>query len=154
MSTSPGEAPKSEGPLSKVATNIARLEPGIVGWSSFAFALLQSICTFFAAVDGIRLTLGISSLLVSASVGSVLDRFHADWIRLPMIVLALSGSLLNLAVLVQIRRLRSHPASQWRHVAPGKRKLRMEQVQFVLSVATLILIGVEEYFHRHQFHHL
>jgi hypothetical protein len=61
--------------------------------------LLQSICTF-AAVDGLRLVIGVGSLAVSAGIGTAMDRFHQDWIRVPMIVLALLGSSLNL---MQIR---------------------------------------------------
>ena len=84
----------------------------------------------------------------------MLDRFHADWIRLPMIGLALIGSLLNLVILAQIRRLRHRPASQWRQVPLSRHQIRMERVQLVLSVATLVLIGIEEYLHFHLRHHL
>ena len=128
--------------------------PGIIGWSSFGFALLQSICTLFAAVDGFRVMLGISSLIISASLGSFLDRIHSDWIRIPMILFALAGSLLNLAVLIQVRHLRNRPASKWRQIAPTRRKIRMEYLQFLLSVATLIFIGVEEFLHLRLFHNL
>ena len=128
--------------------------PGIIGWSSFGFALLQSICTLFAAVDGFRVIFGVSSLLISASLGSFLDQIHSDWIRIPMIVLALVGSLLNLAILIQVRRLRNRPASKWRQIAPTRRKIRLEHLQLLLSVATLIFIGVEEFLHLRLFHHL
>ena len=127
---------------------------GLIAWSSFFFALLQSICTFFAALEGLRLAIGIGSLALSAGVGTALDRFHADWIRIPMIGLALLGSLTNLAVLAQIRRLRRRPASQWRQKPPSLRKVRMERVQLILSIATLALIGVEEYLHFRWCHHL
>jgi hypothetical protein len=33
----------------------------VIVWSSFAFAVLQSICTFFAAMNGLRVGIGISS---------------------------------------------------------------------------------------------
>ena len=120
---------------------------GLLGWSSFFFALLQSICTFFIAVSGLRLVIGIGSLAMSAGVVGALDRFHTDWIRVPMMALALVGALVNLAVLAQIRYLRRRPASRWRTKPPSPRTLRMERLQFVLSIATLVLIGLEEYFH-------
>jgi hypothetical protein len=126
----------------------------VVAWSSFFFALLQSVCTFFAALDGLRLVIGVSSLAVGAAVGATLDTLHGDWIRVPMILLALAGSLLNLIVLWQVRRLRKRPASQWRQQPISARKLRMERLQFFLSVATLALIGIEEYLHLAQRHHL
>lgn len=114
-------------------------------WSSFLFALLQSICTFFAAANGLRFAVGLGALVA----GSIVGRFHADAIRIPMIVLALIGSLVNLAVIAQIRRLRRRPASQWRQQPPSPRKLRTERLQVVLSVVTLILVVVEEGFHYH-----
>jgi hypothetical protein len=132
----------------------ARALPGVIAGSSLFFALLQSVCTFFAAMEGMRLALGISWLVVSASAAAALDRLHADWIRVPMIVLALLGSLLNLGVLMQVRSLRSRASSQWRQVTPSRQKLRKEKVQFALSIATLVLIGVEEYLHFRWCHHL
>src|SRR5271155_3609796 len=73
---------------------------GVIAWSSFFFACLQSICTFFALSDGLRLAIGIGSLAMSAGVDAALDRFHADWIRVPMVLLALFGSSLNLVILL------------------------------------------------------
>jgi hypothetical protein len=122
---------------------------GAIAWSSLLFALLQSICTFFAAANGIRFAVGLGSLALSAGAGTMVDRFHADALRVPMICIALVGSLLNLAVLGQIRRLRRRPASRWRQQLPSQRKLRAEGMQVVLSVATLALIAVEELFHYH-----
>ena len=61
--------------------------------------------------------------------------------------LALLGALLNLAVLAQVRYLRIRPASQWRQEPLSQHKIRMERVQLGLSVATLVLIGIEEYPH-------
>ena len=120
---------------------------GVIAWSSFFFAVLQSICTFFAAVDGLRLVIGVGSLAISAGIGTVMDRFHQDWIRVPMMVLALLGSSLNLMILMQIRHLRNRPASRWRQRPLSPSRIRMERVQMALSLATLVLIGVEEYLH-------
>jgi hypothetical protein len=125
-----------------------------VAWSSFIFALLQSVCTFFAAVDGLRLIIGIGSLAIAAEFGAVLDKLHTNWIRVPMLVLALSGAILNLIVLAQVRYLRNRPASQWRRQALSPGKIRMERLQLVLSIATLILIAIEEYFHFGLQHHI
>jgi hypothetical protein len=131
----------------------ARTHP-VIGWSSFFFALLQSICTFFGALNGVRFAIGLGSFTVSAVFGAAVRQFHADWIRVPMIVLALLGSLLNLVVLFQLRRLRKRPASQWRQQPLSPGKLRMERWQFILSIATLVLIGIEEYLHLLWHHHL
>jgi hypothetical protein len=141
-----------QSPLAHLGNKDRSALTGIIGWSSFGFALLQSICTLFAAVDGFRVMLGISSLIISASVGSFLDRIHSDWIRIPMILFALAGSLLNIAVLIQVRHLRNRPVSKWRQIAPTRRKLRMEYLQLLLSVASLIFIGIEEFLHLRLFH--
>lgn len=127
---------------------------GVVAWSSLLFAVLQSICTFFAAVDGVRLAIGIGALVVGGGVGATFHWLHSDRVRVPMILLALAGSLLNLVVLWQIRRLRARPAAQWRITPPSQGKIRMERVQFVLSILTLLLVGVEEYWHFTWHHHL
>jgi hypothetical protein len=79
----------------------------------------------------------------------MVDRFHADALRIPMVAFALAGSLLNLGVLAQVRRLRLRSSSQWRQQTPTPRKLRMERLQVILSVATLVLVAVEEILHRH-----
>jgi hypothetical protein len=127
---------------------------GAIAWSSFFFALLQSVCTFFAAANGLRFVVGVGSLVLSAGAGSMVDRFHADALRIPMVGVALAGSLLNLAILAQMRRLRLRPASQWRVRPPSAHKLRMERLQALLSWATLALIAVEEIFHYHYLGHL
>jgi hypothetical protein len=127
---------------------------GVIAWSSFFFALLQSICTFFLALSGVRLAIGIGSVVLSAGTAAALEKLHANWIRLPMIGLALLGSLLNLAVLIQIRSLRSRPASRWRQRPLSPKEVRMERVQWFLSFATLILIAIEEYLHWNRFQNL
>jgi hypothetical protein len=125
-----------------------------IAWSSFFFALLQSVCTFFATVNGFRLAIGMGSLVVSAGVRTDIGRWHQNWVRLSMLGLALLGSLLNLAVLMQIRYLRNRPASRWRQRPLSPHEIRMERVQLVLSLATLVLIGGEEYLHLHMHGHL
>lgn len=119
----------------------------MLAWTSFSFALLQSICGFFVAVSGLRFLIGISSLAISASFAAKLDGFHANWIRIPMIGFALLGALLNLTIIIQIRYLRARPASQWRQHQPARRTLKMETLQIALSIATLVLVGIEEYLH-------
>src|SRR6202167_6687518 len=127
---------------------------GVIAWSSFFFALLQSICTFFLALSGVRLVIGIGSVVLSAGAATAFEKFHANWIRLPMVGLALLGSLLNLVVLIQIRSLSSRPASRWRQRPLSPKQVRMERVQWFLSFATLILVAIEEYLHWNRFQNL
>ena len=142
-----------EKPANPIAGGIAK--PRVwIGWSSFFFASLQSVCTFFASVNGLRLAIGLGALTLSSGTQAAVRWFHSDGIRLPMMSLALFGTLLNLVVLWQIRRLRARPAAQWRQtqVTPGK--IRMERLQLVLSIVTLVLIAVEEYWHLRWHHHM
>jgi hypothetical protein len=70
MSTAPAkplESVKKQSQPILVETGTAKC---VIAWSSFLFALLQSICTFFAVVDGLRLVIGIGSLVVSTWIGS------------------------------------------------------------------------------------
>jgi hypothetical protein len=147
MSTILAKPPAFKRRLSQLVPGENGSTQGVIAWSSFLFAVLQSICTFFAAVDGLRLVIGVGSLAVSAGIGTTMDRFHQDWIRVPMIVLALLGSSLNLVILMQMRSLRNRPASRWRQKPLSPNRIRMERVQIVLSLATLVLISAEEYLH-------
>jgi hypothetical protein len=143
---------ESEESSARSLEDAANRKRGLIAWSSFLFALLQSICGAVVAINGLRLAIGIGSLALTTGAGAAMVHFHADWIRRPMLALALVGSLLNLAILIHVRHLRKRPASQWRQKPLSAHKLRMERVQFVLSIATLLLIGIEEYLH-FGFHH-
>lgn len=147
MSTTPAESFPPSDAMPEIAPSNAKASRGVIAWSSFLFAVLQSVCTAFAALSGLRLLLGISSLVMSAGVGAALDRFHTNWLRVPMISFALIGSLLNLAALMQVRRLRNRPSARWRLQPLTRHQIRMERVQLVLAITTLILIGIEEYWH-------
>jgi len=154
MSGSSSKSLHSEGVPGQIIPRDDSRTRGVIAWSSFFFALLQSICTFFLALSGVRLVIGIGSVVLSAGAAAVLEKFHANWIRLPMVGLALLGSLLNLVVLIQIRNLRSRPASRWRQRPLSSKEVRMERVQWFLSFATLILVAIEEYLHWNRFQNL
>jgi hypothetical protein len=129
------------------AAQEAAIPQGWIAWSSLFFAILQSICTFFAAMAGLRLVIGAGALVLSAGASGALVRFHANVFRLPMMALALAGSLLNLIAILRVWQLRARPAARWRQRPLDTRKRRMEHLQFALSIATLVVILVEEYFH-------
>ena len=150
----PKSATQNSIPLSQRLTEDTRSTRNVIAWSSLVFAVLQSICTFFAALDGLRVGIGLSSLVMAAGTAAAIDRFHVDWLRIPMISLALLGSVLNLVVLWQIRRLRQHPAARWRQAPSNPGRLRRERMQFVLSIVTLVLLSLEERQHLIWLHHL
>lgn len=126
-----------------------------VGWSSLLLAVVQSICTIFVALSGLRLLIGAAAFGAAIGVMKIADaRIHIDAVRIPMVMLALTGSVFNLAALWQVRRLRGRAASAWRQKNISKSKFASERVQLALSVLTLVLLAVESYYHFQQTGHL
>jgi len=115
----------------------------LVLWSSFFFALVQSLCTAVIAISGVRVLIGLSALAAAAGLNTPAKGFHQDAIRIPMMLLALAGALVNLYVLWHVRRLRNRKSAQWRQrpLTPARR--RSERLQLVLSVLTLLLLLAE-----------
>lgn len=127
---------------------IALIRPSLINWSAFFFAVLQSVCSAFIALNGVRLLIGVGAFALASSTLKLADRMHIAAIRIPMMILALAGSLLNLVILWQVWRLRRRPASGWRQKpVPGK-KIASEWFQFALSVLTLFLLAAEFFAHR------
>jgi hypothetical protein len=147
MSTAPLEPLNSQELAAPPVANELVRNQGVIVWSSFFLALLQSICGAFVAIDGLRVVLGISSLALSTGAAAAMDGFHVDSIRIPMMAIALLGSSLSLGILMHVRHLRNRPAAQWRQKPLSLHQKRMERLQMDLSVATLVLLGVEEYLH-------
>jgi hypothetical protein len=122
--------------------------PWIVGATSFFFILLQSACTAVMAISGVRVIIGLSALAAAAGLNRPATGFHADAIRIPMMVIAVLGSVVNLYVIWRIRTLRARPASQWRTTLPTTHQKRAEAFQIVLAILTLVLVVAEWITHR------
>ena len=86
----------------------------IIGLTSLFFILLQSACSAVTALSGLRLLIGIGSLAAATTGVKLLASIHGEAIRIPMELLAIAGSAVNLYVIWRIRSLRSRPSSQWR----------------------------------------
>jgi hypothetical protein len=115
----------------------------IISGSSFFFAVLQSVCSAFIALSGARLLIGVGAFAAASSTLRIADRMHISAIRIPMMLLALIGSLWNLAALWRAWSLRRRPASAWRQQPISKQRHRSERIQFSLSVLTLLLLAAE-----------
>ena len=118
-----------------------------IGFSSFFFAVVQSVCSAFVALSGVRLLIGAAAFGSAVGVLKLADHLHINAIRIPMMVLALVGALFNLVALWQVRRLRAHSASAWRQKSLSSTKQNSERLQLALSVLTLVLLAFEYYFH-------
>ena len=114
--------------------------------ASVVLALLQSLCTAILTINGIRVGIGVAALAVS-SIAAPLLSFHRDAIRIPMLSIAVIGAVVNLVVLAWVWRLRARPESEWRKQPITKKQRLSEGLQVALSIATLLLVGLEMYAH-------
>lgn len=100
------------------------------------------------AISGVRVLVGLSALAAAAGLHRPAAGFHADAIRIPMMVIAIGGSILNLYVLWRIRSLRARPSSQWRVRLVTSEQKRAETIQIALAIVTLVLVVAEFVMHR------
>ncbi|MGD0942201.1 MAG: hypothetical protein ABR905_21115 [Terracidiphilus sp.] len=125
-----------------------------LNWTAISFAALQSICALALALASAGALIGFSLLATFSGFMRLAVAFHADWIRLPMIGIALAGALLNLWVLARMRRLRANPASAWRRHPVDKNQLRREKIQFCVALVTIALVALEAGLHLHYHGHI
>lgn len=118
-----------------------------IGWTSAMFALLQSLCTAVLTISGIRVAIGLSALAAASGIYAPAKGWHQDAIRIPMLILATAGALVNLAVLAWIRHLRNRPSAQWRRRELTTKQKRSERLQVALAIITLALVGLETWTH-------
>jgi len=115
----------------------------LLNWSGLLLAFLQSVCSGFIALHGIRFLVSIGAVVLASSTWALAEHLHADAIRIPMMLIALVAALVNLIALWQVRRLRHRSASAWRQQPLTLDKKRSEGVQFTLSILTLVLLVAE-----------
>src|SRR5882762_4965138 len=142
----PAELSQAGAASSRPKTSLVNIK--LLNWSAFFFAVLQSVCSAFIALNGVRLLIGIGAFAAASGTLKLADRMHIGAIRIPMMLLALAGSLLNLVVLWQVWRLRKRSASAWRQQPVSRQKLVSEWLQFILSVLTVFLLAAEFVAHR------
>jgi hypothetical protein len=138
---------RTSGPLNSApatAKDSASKRTWLVSATSFLFIVLQSACTAVIAISGVRVAIGLSAL-VEATIGihAPAGGFHRDAIRIPMMIAATVGSLINLYVIWRIRSLRARPSSQWRVQGATSKKRWSEFFQIALAIVTLALVAAE-----------
>jgi hypothetical protein len=114
-----------------------------LGISAFLFAILQTLCPAVIALSAVRVFIGLGALAAAAGTNDPPHGWHADWIRIPMMLVAAFGAALNLFVIWHVRRLRARPAAQWRIAPLSAGKLRSERVQIALAVLTFACLAAE-----------
>lgn len=149
QTTSPSHP--ADAPLAQAESPSSRLK--LLNWSGIFFAVLQSVCSAFVALSGVRLLIGIGAFAAATGALRIADRMHVPAIRIPMMLLALLGSVWNLAALWRVKTLRRRAASAWRQRPLTRQKQRSEFFQLAISVATLLLLAAESAAHYKLFHH-
>jgi hypothetical protein len=132
--------------------NVSRFQ--WIGWSSLFFAVVQSVCTVFVALSGLRLLIGAAAFASAIGAMHIVDKIHTDAIRVPMVMFALIGAVFNLVALWQVKRLRGRAASAWRQKKASRSRLASEGFQLGLSLLTLVLLAIESYYHIQHTGHL
>jgi len=126
-----------------------------VAWTSLGFAALQSLCTVMFGLSGGRLVIALLSAATASSFFTGVRFWHQDALRIPMVVFAVLGGVVNLILVAQVRRLRNRPSARWRlDMAALAGTVRRERWLIWTSVVTLGLVAVEEALHVYQHGHL
>ena len=114
-----------------------------LGATSALFAVLQALCPAVIAYSGLRVLIGFTALAAAAGTDAPARGIHSDFIRIPMMLFALVGTILNLFVIWQVRRLRDRPAAQWRLQPVSAKTLRSERIQIALAIVTFAALLAE-----------
>ena len=110
-----------------------------IALGSLPILLFETGCAIFVAANRISL------LTTGAATGLVLQAswIHSEPVRLPLLALATVGSIFNLFVLRNARRLRNKPEAQWRTRPLRFRDKLRNGVVLCLSVLTLFMVAFE-----------
>ena len=120
-------------------------------WGSLALAAAESICVAAVGLSGIRVALGLTSLLAAGAAGPA-HGFHREAIRIPLLTIGAIGAVINLLLLWNEERLRRSPASAWRIKPLTAKQRRRRWIQLILAILTLLLVAAELITHP-WFHH-
>ena len=143
---------KENAPVGTRARNDMKGKSWTIGLTSLFFILLQSACTAFMALSGLRLLIGIGSLAAATAGMNLLAPIHCAAIRIPVEIFTIAGSVINLYAIRRVRSLRARPSSQWRVAPVSADKRRAESIQIAIAVVTLLLVAIEWTFHIHLHH--
>lgn len=129
----------------------SRMGIALLSWGSFALAFVESICVAAVALSGVRVVIGLSSL-VSATAAGPAHGFHRNSLRLTFLALGGAGSCLVLLLAWNEERMRRNSSAAWRLQPLTPKQRRSRRLQVVLSVLSLLLIAAEILTHP-WFHH-
>jgi hypothetical protein len=123
----------------------------LLTWGSLALAAAESICVAAVGLSGVRVALGLTSLLAAGAAGPA-KGFHREAIRIPLLTLGAVGAMLSLLLLWNEAKLRRNPAAAWRIRPLTAKQRRRRNLQLIMAIVTLLLVGAELITHT-WFHH-
>ena len=129
----------------------SRIGLSILSWASLALALAESICVAAVALSGVRVLIGLTSL-ISATAAGPAHGFHRNPLRLTFLTLGGIGSALVLLLSWNEQRMRRNPAAAWRLQPLTAKQIRSRRLQIALAVLSLLVIAAEVITHP-WFHH-
>lgn len=123
----------------------------LLTWGSLALAAAESICVAAVGLSGIRVAVGLTSLLAAGAAGPA-HGWHREAIRVPLLTIGGMGAALNLLLLWNEERMRRNPSAAWRMKPLTAKQRRRRWLQLGLAIVTLLLIAAELITHP-WFHH-
>lgn len=123
----------------------------LLAWGSLALAAAESLCVAAVGLSGIRVALGLTSLLAAGAAGPA-QGFHRNALRIPFLAAGAIGACLTLLLLWNEERLRKNPAAAWRIRPLTKSQRRRRWFNLTVAMVTLLLVGAEIITHS-WFHH-
>ena len=127
------------------------LRGAVLGWSALALATVESLCAAAVALSGVRVLLGMGSLIAATAAGPA-HGFHREALRVPILWASAVIALLNLLLLWNESRIRRNPAAQWRLQPLTPKQRRQRRMQLATSGVALLLVMAEvlahPWFHR------
>jgi len=123
----------------------------LLTWGSLTLAAIESLCVAAVGLSGVRVALGLTSLLAAGAAGPATG-WHREAIRIPLLILGSVGALLSLLLLWNEEKLRRNPAAAWRIRPLTPQQRRRRRWQLILAILTLLLVAAELITHP-WFHH-
>jgi hypothetical protein len=110
---------------------------------SALIVLFQTGCAIIVFANRISLIIGGAALGLTAHASWM----HSDPVRLPLLALATAGSVFNLFLLWNARRLRRRPAARWRIRPLRLRDKLRDGLVLAVSLVTLFMVISELVLH-------
>lgn len=107
------------------------------------FAVLESVCVFLIGLSKMGILVGVSSLLAAEKASS----FHSEKFRIPILLIAVLGAVINLYSVWNFHRLRNASSAAWRRRPLTRRQKIKDSVLVALSALALVLVCAEIFVH-------